>query len=427
MSFLRDYTQFAGGNESPSIYHTWAGLSAIGNFLSRKVWTEMGYFEIHPNMYVLLVGDPGIKKSTAMKLSQRLVIEVGDREIAPASITKEALMLHMGKKDSPCQLVFEKSPGIAKDVRHLCIYANELVTLLNAGGNPMGMIDLLTDIWDMDPYKNVTKNKGSDIIPGPFVSILGCMTPEVMHNLLFQQIISGGFTRRCIFVFADRNEKPVPRPELTQAQKDAWDRCVAKGRELLQWQGAFTWSDEFNEVWIKWYEKNFIAAENSESLVMQGFYRSKAEYVLKLMMLITASESDDSMVLEPPAFHAALAFLEQIEPMLPRIFENTGRNELSPIAGAIERKIISKDEPMKVKTIYAMFYKDATQQEIDGILDHLIKTEQIKAAQITVGGTPVRLVGAPRVIENFISKSPAESKPNAMNLNAAPSERKRPA
>lgn len=403
MSFLRDYTLYASGLESPSIYHTWCALSALGSFLSKKVWTDMNYFKVYPNMYILLVGNPGLKKSTAMNLAKALVRDTGERHMSPAAITKEALMLLMGRDKSPCQFSYEKKPGEIVQVSHLSIFANELVNLLNAGGNPIGMIDLLTDIWDQDPYRNETKNKGIDEIKGPFVHLLGCMTPELIENMLFQRIISGGFTRRCIFVHAERNEKAVPIPFATPEMVEAWERAHQRAKELLNWKGEYLWSPEFkNDLWPQWYCNNFDRTESEPSLVMKGFLRSKPEYILKLMMLINASETD-SLILKPASFYAAKAFLDDVEPAIPKIFENTGRNELSPITGAIFRRIESFGKIMKVKTIYAEFSRDASIPEIDQMLDVLVKTDKIKAGQVIMQGQPIKFVGLPAMIDEALA------------------------
>lgn len=417
MSFIRDYELYASGVESPSHYHTWCALSVIGTFLSKKVWTDMGYFKVYPNMYVLLVGDPGIKKSTAMGIAKKLVLDVGGRQISPASITKEAMMQHLGAEKSPCKFSFEvestqldsTGQGVqvseVREVSHLSIFANELVNLLNAGGNPVGMIDLLTDIWDQDPYVNVTKNKGSDLIKGPFVHLLGCLTPETMEALLFQKFISGGFSRRCIYTYADRNERPVPLPSITQAQGEAWLRCKQRGAELLQWKGEYQWSDEFrNELWVPWYRENFQRCQSEEKAFLKRFLQSLPEYLLKIMMLVSASESD-SRLLTPEAFYAAKAILAPVQETLPRIFEFAGRNELNPIAGALLRALQAKNEVMKMKTIYSMFSRDASIAEIDAVVESLVKQEQVLTAVLTISGTSVRVIGTADAVRALNEKA----------------------
>jgi hypothetical protein len=205
-------------------------------------------------------------------------------------------------------------------------------------------------------------------------------------------------------VYADKNLKPVDWPEVAVEQKEAWDRCLERGKQLLVMQGEYQVTPEFRkEYWKPWYDANFYAAETADSLVVKGFLRSKPEYVLKLMMLISASETD-SFVLGPPAFHAACEFLNQVQETLPRIFEHTGRNELSPITGAILRTVEANPDPMKVKTIYAKFSRDASIEEIDQMLSSLEKTDKIKFATLIVKGQAIMGVGLPDLIDALLTR-----------------------
>ena len=145
MSFLRNYSIMTSGNESPVVYHNWAALSTLSSLISRRVWVDMGIFTVYPNMYVLFVGMPGIKKSTAMDISLRMLQSLHDIPISPPSVTKEALTQMMAEEDSPCQKAFKVGEDL-HHYTHLSLYCNEFATLLDAGGNAPGMIGFLTDL-----------------------------------------------------------------------------------------------------------------------------------------------------------------------------------------------------------------------------------------------------------------------------------------
>lgn len=395
MSFLEDYAIFTSGNESPTIFHNWAGLSVISSLASRKIWVDQGPFIVRPNMYVLLVGNPGVKKSTAMSMARKLIEETKVLPVAPASITKEALTQFMGDEKSPCKKVFEHD-NIPIHYTHLSIFANELVSLLEAGGNPTGMITFLTDVWDRDEIKLQTKNKGTDVIEKPFITILGCLTPETMQSLLYQKIISGGFSRRAIFVCADRNNAPVPRPTLTDAQREAWDRCLTRAHQIMRLSGQFRWTDAGIEAHDEWYERNFYECQNAGGdVVFQGYLNSKPEYVLKLAMFTALSENDD-MVIDDWNIRAALGYLEQVEPGYRALFSGTGRNELARIGSMIEEFInASPNKAIPTKIIYARFTKDANMKELQDILSHSIKGGRLEAFALSVKGIIHDFIGMP--------------------------------
>ena len=76
--WLESYLQYTKKSESPTQYHLWSGISAIASVLRRKCfcnWGLRGY--IYPNFYVALVGPPGGRKGTAMKIAKEMVQDLG--------------------------------------------------------------------------------------------------------------------------------------------------------------------------------------------------------------------------------------------------------------------------------------------------------------------------------------------------------------
>ena len=149
------------------------------------------------------------------------------------------------------------------------------------GSNPIGMIDFFTDVWDEEEFVVETKNKGTDKIPHPYVTILGCMTPQITSALLKQNIISGGFSRRCIFVYHNKRAKPIPRPVVTDEQRLAKKRCMQRLLELEKIRGQFKWTPGAEEFFDAWYLENHHKLQHATDLVLQGYYKSKDGLLLK--------------------------------------------------------------------------------------------------------------------------------------------------
>lgn len=379
-NFLSDYALFVSGNESPPIYHIWSGLSCLSSLVSRRVWADQGIFQVHANMYCILVGDPGVKKTTAMNVARNLIREIPNIPIAPTAPTKEALLRSMCEEGSPSIRTY-KHDNKTITYSHLSCFCNELTTLLGSGGNEVGYIGVLTDIWDQDKFEVKTIGRGNDYIENPFITILGCMTMETSANLVNQKIISGGFSRRCIFVYADRNGPPVPRPVVTPEQKAAWQRCVLRGKELQFISGQFSWEPEAEEFFDHWYHTNHKAVNTTDSIAEKGFLQSKAGYVIKLAMLFQLGESN-KLVLRKDHLYQAITMLDEVQPHVRIVFGGTGRNELNTIATAIERFIVSQEEPLPVKKVVQLFYKDANKDEIMKVLDFLQAADKIKRVTI---------------------------------------------
>ena len=66
--------EYTANTEPPKLYHLWSGITAIASALRRKCfcnWGMRGY--VYPNFYVALVGPPGGRKGTAMRLAKTFV------------------------------------------------------------------------------------------------------------------------------------------------------------------------------------------------------------------------------------------------------------------------------------------------------------------------------------------------------------------
>lgn len=392
MSFLKDYAILTSGNECPRVFHNWAGLSALSSICSRRVWTDLDLFTVHTNMYILFVGMPGSKKSTGMKIAEKLISGLKDIPISPDSITKEALTEQMGKtEESPFQLGFAYNDALVK-YTHVSMFCNEFATMLEAGGNSVGMVSFLTDVWDKDEFKVATKNKGVDDIPKPYVTLLGCLTTETMNNMANQKIITSGFSRRCIFVHSNDFAPPIAFPTITAEQIAAKERLYKRAREIQKLKGPFTWTEEARAWYKSWYDKHHAAMVQEKNVVFQGYLQSKAGYVIKLAMLITLSDSDE-LVLHEYSLEIALAFIDTIEPDMMKVFEGSGRNEKAPVVAAIKRLIEASDKPVPVKAILRTFYNDVgSEDDLRGILNHLSSTEQIKMFPVDVNGVQIHFV-----------------------------------
>lgn len=376
MSFLSDYAIVASGNEVPALFHKWAGISAMSHIIGRRVWMDRG--GLHPvflNLYCIFVSDPGVKKSTAMFIASKLVEEIDPLiQIAGDSETRESLLERMGKKDSPCIRPYVHNNEIYNSVQ-MSIFANEIINLIFAGGEPAAMLGFLIDIWDKDPYRNYTKSKGKDLIHRPFVTILGCMTKEKIKELVSQKIVSDGMTRRCIFVYGKREGLSEPILKITPEQIAARKRCVETGRELLNISGSFSFSPDGADTFVSWYHKNTKRKDTTASTVLSGVLETKPELVQKLAMILALDENPTNRQLNSDHITNAVAYLDQVEMGGVQLFEGIGRNPLSSVRVAITQLLDEQNDPINIKFIYNRFASEASVKELDEVMDGMSKSD----------------------------------------------------
>ncbi len=391
-NFLHDHGIVTDENECPEVFHTWAGLSALSHIVNRRYWFDWGFLKhAYCHIYVCLVGAPGVRKSTAMDFTRRLLEEIGGFSIVPDSATLQSITQKMGADKSPCDKDFKYDGKLVK-CRQIVILANELVNLINSGGNPAGMIEFFTSVWDRDKYEVETKHVGNDYIFGPYVSLLACLTTDTMKSLISSKVVTSGMLRRCVYIIGHDSTKCVPIPRVRQDQEDAKQRQIQHAKRLLASQGPLVWGQGAEDYYIAWYNGNFARRQSLKNGRVAEFLNTKPLYVIKLAMLLALSEYDYKLELTKENLRHAIELVSDVELNGPDLMNGVGRNELSPVTVEIERFIAIHPDPVKVKKIYAQFHNQANFQEIDQIISELCRIDKLITATLEEKGTKVQYV-----------------------------------
>lgn len=382
-NFLNSYLDYAQGNEASPLFHLWAGINVLSCVVSRRIFFSQEYFKIYPNMYVVLVGEPGDKKTTAMSLAREMVQKM-DRPIAPPSATKEAITVLMSAENDKSKCHINYLDGtLPKHITHLSFFASEIVTMLSAGGNPQGIIEFFTDIYDREAFEVLTKNKGNDVINAPYITILACMTPEQTGQLLKERLITGGFSRRCVFIYGRSKAEPVPRPKLLPAQIASKIFCMEHLQKVKEYKCEYKMSDCGEAFFDKWYRMKHRQLSMPHPAPFKNWLRSKDTMLIKLAMLLDLSE-DMTGILTSEILSRGVDMLDATEKDLNRVFAGAGKNPLAELAF----KVISKLEEapnhrLSKKQLLAALFEDGDLDQIDKAIAFLTTTDQIVRGTIS--------------------------------------------
>jgi len=398
MSFLSDYREYAAGSEAHPTYHTFSALVALSSIISRRTWIDMGFFNVYPNLYVILVGPAGNRKTSAMSVAKGLLRELKEKvPFSAECVTKEKLVLDIREQERVIEAFTSPvTDDVAKKQRiytPMTVMVTELSEFLGAGG--VGMINFLTTIYDQDFYDHRTKNKGDVLITGPFLNLLACTTPDWITAYLRTDVISGGFSRRAIFVLETGKSGRIPFPEVTPAMRAAWDRAVAYAKSLAKVAGPFRWDPEAREFFADWYRKLTIPTD----AMIVGYYETKHMQLLKVSMLLALSESPE-LVLRTSHLKAGLTLLQLAEDNLLRVFSGIGRNVLN----AASQKVMDQLHMLPVQTVKhpltnhpiavklmpekqlrAILWREVNGQEMDAVMAHLIESDKLERWTVTGG------------------------------------------
>lgn len=310
--------------------HFWSGVSTIAGALRRRVWIDQTYFRWHPNFYIILVAPPGIvSKSTTASIGLSLLRKVPDIKFGPDVVTWPALVT--GFAESTITFEYE---GAYHPMSAMTIESSEFGNLLNPRDTEM--IDLLVTMWDgkQGAFEKKTKHFGHDIVENPWINLIACTTPTWIAGNFPDYMIGGGFTSRCLFVYASKKAQLVAYPSQI-APKDLKEKAQKLVEDLCQISlitGEYHLTPDALEWGNIWYSEHYNGKHlNLDDERFGGYLARKQTHIHKLAMVLAAAQSSK---LEITPEHLALAdqMVTDLEPDMQYVFSKIGKSEDSVYA-----------------------------------------------------------------------------------------------
>lgn len=314
-SWLEAYLAYTAESESPEEYHLWVGISAIAGALRRRVFYDMGYFLLYPNMYIVLVGPAGrCKKSTAMRIGRGILGEVPGLEFTTDSVTRE-------------RLIQDLSQAFKDGQSAMTAYSSEFASLLTSSG--MDMVVFLTDIFDSPTeWSHKTKAGGTNKIKSPFLNLMAATTPDWISKAMPLDTVGIGLTSRIVFVHADTPRIKPPFPELTPAQKTLQQMLANDLTAISEISGEYKLDPEAKKMYEEWYVARSEDPNVTGDPRLAGYFERKPMHLLKLAMIVAASSRDETMIHTQDLMNA-LALFEHVEVRMSKVFAGVGKNPIN--------------------------------------------------------------------------------------------------
>lgn len=357
--WLPAYIKYASVTEAPKRMHFWAGVSAIASTLRRRVWIDMKRYKWYANFYIVFVAKPGIvAKSTTAGIAEDLLRDVPGLKFGPDIVTWPALVQAFAECSESFQFGEEFIPQSA-----MTLIASEFGNLVDPADK--AMINLYIDLWDgRKTLDKRTKGSGNDLVEAPWVNLLGCTTPNWVTDNLPRTAVGGGFTSRCVFVFAESKERFIPFVDEVVSDDDSKQReALIQDLEYMATNlvGSFIISPEAR-AWERHRYETFWKAQSSrmDSLALDGYAARKQTMLFKTAMVLSVSRSD-SLVIEEDDLQLAERMLTDLEVDLEKIFFGIGKSDSALAVRKLIEYIHKKGE---------VSYEDAYKQVHNEFPDH---------------------------------------------------------
>ncbi len=354
--FIDDYLIYTKNTETPENMHLWCALSALAGAVERRVWIDRGMFSLYLNMYVVLIGPPGlVAKTTSLGFATKLLQEAGYNVIDMVA-TKEKIIDEMYSSGNFYQL----PNGNSFPHTSVTFSMSELNTLLTAGTD---MVLFLTSIWDKnDLYTYKTKNSGEFDLINPYFNLIGAATTEWFQKATESTMLSTGFLARCILVYADRKRARFPKPYLTDEQHEARERCKVILDKLSDYYGELEMSPEAEKFYGDWY--NSLPDSQIADARISGYLERKAKtFILKVAGLLAIG--DLRTVISKKDVENSIFVFDMTEPALKQCLLLLGGNKLAQyIRYVISELLKAKTNRLSQVDLYRSMYAELSTDEM---------------------------------------------------------------
>ena len=376
-NWLTSYLKLMEDTEPARLFDVWVGYSVIAAALRRKVSLQLGRLIYYPNIYVVLVAEPGVaRKTEAIKHGVSFLNTIPDIVLSADSATKEAMTDDI-EGSGLDELMIDGT-----QLRHssLNIISKEFESFLGQKKENTRMLTALTDLFDCpDDWSSRTRHSGSTKIIRPWVNLLAATTPDSLASSLPASAVGGGLTSRIMFIWADKKKKSVAIPFMTEADTILKEKLEKDLYQISRISGSYVMSDDCVKKWIAWYD-NYDEDESGKRTCVDksfnGWYSRKPSYIIKIAILCAAAESN-TLVINWRHIETALNEVLQVEQIMGKAFRAIGKSEISAEVDAV-LQIIQKLRWVSEKQLMTAVWRDIDSSKFDNVMDTLIKTGKVR-------------------------------------------------
>lgn len=398
--FISLYLQYTAKTECPVFFHRWCAVTSLAAYLGRQTYFKHGHFTLYPNLYTMLIGVPGTRKSSAIKISAKLLKLAGYTTFAAKKTRQEKFLLDLAEQSEKKEAALsggyrvndtldaldqnlwgsdsDSSDYYADKAPAECyIAADEFNNFIGAGN--IEFISILGELWDYEGvYDYRLKNSKSVYIPNPTVSILGGNTPTGFSQAFSVETIGQGFFSRLLLVYGEPSGvrytfPPSPDIELQNKLIELLHRI----KEEVHGQITITPRAEelIDKIYKQW--------EGIDDLRFEHYANRRLTHLLKLCVVLSASRVGKRI--EPVDVIRANTLLTFTEQLMPKALGEFGKAKHAETTHKIVAALNDTSEPLTFQDMWKLVHNDLdNRNQLLDIISNLQVAEKIQLVELTL-------------------------------------------
>lgn len=361
--FIQQVLDATDSAESPKSYFYWSALAAISAVACNKVYlSKGGYYDLKTNIYVVLKGPSGVRKSYPVILAKNLVLAVGNTRVIDGINSIEKIFHKLSTA-----VTLENGTMITDGN---CLLINDEITSLLLD-NKMSQ-KYLTQIYDTHYHKDFsydTLSGGERRIKKPYVTILGSTTDDDWQMYLQKGSTRGGFLAR--FFIQDERIPARINPLIKREERMSLNPLIDSLKEISKIKGEFCWSESGGNLFEEWYVSLREGMIENPDKDKTGVLNRIHDQAIKIAMLLSLARGHE-LIIKLEDMEDAIRSCTEFMTLTKQLTAGSGEGELSlKINMFLSDLLRAKDHVLTHRKIIQKRVGDLSVEDITKIVELL--------------------------------------------------------
>lgn len=370
--FISLYLDYTAKTECPTFFHRWTAITALSAYVGRDLYFRHGHFTLHANIYSMLIGSPGTKKSSAIKIGARLFKQAGYKTFAAKKTRQEKFLLDLAeqaeKKDQAMSgelagfdileenlfgaPVDEADNYTNKPPAECFVAADEFNNFIGIGN--IDFISILGELWDYEgvfDYK--LKNSKSVYIPNPYITILGGNTPTGFAQAFPTESIGQGFFSRLLLIYGEPTGVKYTFPPIPDAATQ--ELLISMLHEIKE---VMIGEAKMDAEAIDLLDTIYQTWDNIDDIRFEHYANRRLTHLIKLCLVMAASHK--TMTITKDIVIEANTILSFTEDLMPKALGEFGKAKNAAVTHKVMEVLYKAHVPLTFQALWK-----ATHQDLD--------------------------------------------------------------
>jgi len=386
--WFRDYLTYTQESEAPTQFHFGAMLACCSAAFARRPLIGWEAAPLYPNIYALVVGPTGTRKSTALAKARDIVTEafpkVGDKparvNVLPNEGSPQGFAGALRRRNFETSAL---SDGL--------VVASELTVLVGRDTYKSALGEWLTDWYDnmSNPWSRALKSDEHYELPSPYVCFVGASNMTWLREIPENLIKAGYLPRHLTFTAREkRHDKANPKFDATLRAT-----LVAQLNERIRdLPEHMPLSPSAAQLMDNWYLAKITRQERLETdELFAAWLARKLPHALKVACVWQVVDGGDRAVLHEKWLRQAMALVDWMDAGVMDVYHSLGASGEGAVTESIMVFLEKKHGTATLSSVTRALRNRYNSKSVNMGVQTLMAAQLVKQ-EMGVGGVVLRVV-----------------------------------